>query len=288
MLLQENVALGIIPEYFEKYYILALNLALFGSGLGIIVTPLITQLLRDIYGWRGALLLLAGINMHSLIFGALLKPRPKQCENYKIPPHKRRRNSNAECGDMTMRTKTNFRQVLTSGFDDIGGALLCNLSFIVQVLIVGFFNGYLVTGWMIYMVSLATSKGASLKEASVIATCGGVGMLLGKLALPLFVHRFLTYKQALYIGSIITAVSACLLGLAPTVLGLSLASVLYGIGFAFVGSEIYAAIKVITEDLGCPEKYTIGVSWFHLFHGVSSIIAGVITGKQRVTDKVHG
>ena len=177
MLLQENVALGIIPEYFEKYYILAINLALLGSGLGIIITPLITQLLRDIYGWRGALLLLAGINFHSLIFGALLNPHPQQCENHEIPPY-RRHNSNAEC-DITTRTMPYLRQVLTSVYDAIGGELFYNLSFIVQVIIAGFVNGYMMTGWMIYIVSLATSKGASLKEASVIATCGGVGMLLG-------------------------------------------------------------------------------------------------------------
>ena len=225
-------------------------------------------------------MLLAGINLHSLIFGALLKPRPQQCDNYEIPPHKRR---NSEC-DMTMsmmRTKPYILQVIASVYEAVGGALLCNLSFIVQVLIAGFVNGYLVTGWMIYIVSLATSKGASLKEASVIATCGGVGMLLGRLALALFVHRFLTYKQALYIGSIITAVSACLLGREPTVLGLSLASVSYGIGMGIIGSEIYTAIKVITEELGCPDQYTNGVSWYHFSFGGSSIITGVITGKKK-------
>ena len=281
MLLQENVALGIIPEYFEKYYILALNLALLGSGLGIIVTPLITQLLRDIYGWRGALLLLAGINMHSLIVGALLKPHHQQCDNYEIPPHKRRNSEYA----MTMRPKPYLLQVLTSFYEATGGALLCNLSFIVQVIIASFVNGYLVTGWMIYIVSLATSKGASLKQASVIATCGGVGMLIGKISLPFFVHRFMTYKQALYMGSIITAVTACLLGLAPTVWGMGLSSALYGMGFGISGSEIQTAIKVITEELGCPDQYTNGVSWCHFSYGVSSIITGVITGKQIVTDK---
>ena len=47
-----------------------------------------------------------------------------------------------------------------------------------------------------------------------------------------------------------------------------------------VGSEIYTAIKVITEELGSPDQYTNGVSWYHFSYGVSSIITGVITGKQ--------
>ena len=133
-------------------------------------------------------------------------------------------------------------------------------------------------GWMIYIVSFATSKGATLQEASLVSTCGGIGLTLIKIALP-FLHKCMSYKQLLYAGSCTLCASFLLLACMDSVTGMCLASVIFGFSVGMVGSELYTATKVITEDIGCPNHYTNGCAWYHASHGIGTIVSGVITGR---------
>ena len=40
------------------------------------IMPLLTQVVIDVYGWRRALLLVGGLNIHLILCGALLKATP--------------------------------------------------------------------------------------------------------------------------------------------------------------------------------------------------------------------
>ncbi|XP_034237651.1 monocarboxylate transporter 12 isoform X1 [Thrips palmi] len=64
--------------YFEKYRSLATGIAVAGSGLGtFIFAPFIGYLLREYGGWRGAMLILAGLVFNTAIMGALFRPLEK-------------------------------------------------------------------------------------------------------------------------------------------------------------------------------------------------------------------
>ncbi|XP_030755202.1 monocarboxylate transporter 12 [Sitophilus oryzae] len=63
-----------VTMYFEKKRSLATGIAVCGSGLGtFIFAPIISKLLAE-YGWRGSILIIAGIVLESIIFGALFRP----------------------------------------------------------------------------------------------------------------------------------------------------------------------------------------------------------------------
>lgn len=63
-----------VTMYFEKKRSLATGIAVCGSGFGtFIFAPIITVLLRE-YGWRGSLVIIAGIVLECTIFGALFRP----------------------------------------------------------------------------------------------------------------------------------------------------------------------------------------------------------------------
>lgn len=63
-----------VTMYFEKKRSLATGIAVCGSGFGtFIFAPIITSLLSE-YGWRGAMLIVAGIVLECIIFGALFRP----------------------------------------------------------------------------------------------------------------------------------------------------------------------------------------------------------------------
>lgn len=60
--------------YFEKWRALATGIAVCGSGIGtFVMAPLCTALIKT-YGWRGALLIQAGLVLNCAVFGTLFRP----------------------------------------------------------------------------------------------------------------------------------------------------------------------------------------------------------------------
>ena len=66
--------------YYEKHRSLATGVCTAGSGLGGIVYPIFVQYLINEYGWRGSILILAGVNMNTIWLAGLLRPAPLQLE----------------------------------------------------------------------------------------------------------------------------------------------------------------------------------------------------------------
>ncbi|XP_066597428.1 monocarboxylate transporter 5 isoform X2 [Prorops nasuta] len=60
--------------YFEKYRSLATGIAVCGSGLGTLIFAPFIEYLIAIYGWRGAIMVCAGIVLNCIVFGALFRP----------------------------------------------------------------------------------------------------------------------------------------------------------------------------------------------------------------------
>lgn len=64
--------------YFLKHRSLATGIATAGSGMGAAVFPIIMYQIIEYYGWRGSLFIVAGLNLHLIVFAALLHPVPKK------------------------------------------------------------------------------------------------------------------------------------------------------------------------------------------------------------------
>ncbi|KAH0626098.1 hypothetical protein JD844_000848 [Phrynosoma platyrhinos] len=67
-------SMAAVAHYFEKRRTLATGLAVSGAGVSSLAFSPIFQHLVDLYGWRGALFLLAGISLNLVVAGALLRP----------------------------------------------------------------------------------------------------------------------------------------------------------------------------------------------------------------------
>ncbi|WAR19270.1 MOT14-like protein [Mya arenaria] len=66
--------------YFSKHRSLATGIATAGSGLGSTIFPIIMYHLIQHYGWRGSLFIVTGLNLHQILFAALLHPVPKDIQ----------------------------------------------------------------------------------------------------------------------------------------------------------------------------------------------------------------
>ncbi|KAF7284159.1 hypothetical protein GWI33_022410 [Rhynchophorus ferrugineus] len=70
-----------VTMYFEKKRSLATGIAVCGSGFGTFVfAPIISRLLAE-YGWRGSILIIGGIVLECIIFGALFRPLENESNN---------------------------------------------------------------------------------------------------------------------------------------------------------------------------------------------------------------
>ncbi len=150
MLLQENISIGSIPEYFDKYYNEAVNICCFGTSLAIIISPPITQILLDLYGWRGALLLLCGLNLHTIPCGALFNHSDKLMHQEGTKPTLDMVETKSQPGWVRQNLNT-FSQI----FDT---RMLISLPFVSRLTIPGIVHGYLMESWLIYIVSFCFVK----------------------------------------------------------------------------------------------------------------------------------
>ena len=69
--------------YFEKKRSFATGIAVCGSGLGTFLFAPLTSHLVSEYSWKGALLIIAGLTLNCILFGALFRPleRPRVRRN---------------------------------------------------------------------------------------------------------------------------------------------------------------------------------------------------------------
>ncbi|CDW52676.1 MFS 1 domain containing protein [Trichuris trichiura] len=73
--------LSTVSQYFESKRGLATAISLCGAGAGTFIMPPVITLLTEYYHWRQVMLLIAGIQLHNLVFAALyrsLTPTRKQ------------------------------------------------------------------------------------------------------------------------------------------------------------------------------------------------------------------
>ncbi|XP_017054587.1 monocarboxylate transporter 12 isoform X2 [Drosophila ficusphila] len=63
-----------VTQYFEARRSLATGIAVCGSGFGTFLFAPLTEALIGSYGWRGAMLIIGGIVLNCIIFGAMFRP----------------------------------------------------------------------------------------------------------------------------------------------------------------------------------------------------------------------
>ncbi|KAI8520039.1 hypothetical protein Bbelb_032960 [Branchiostoma belcheri] len=74
MSLMYSPSLATLGRYFDKRHATANGIAICGTGVGQFALPPLFQFLIDEFGWRGALLIVAGLQLNGCVCGALLRP----------------------------------------------------------------------------------------------------------------------------------------------------------------------------------------------------------------------
>ncbi|XP_072027999.1 monocarboxylate transporter 12-like [Amphiura filiformis] len=260
-----TVAYGVLPTYFDKYYNISVSILSCGMSFGMIVMPLITQLFRDIYGWRGAMLLLCGITFHSICCGALFKPVD---QTYGLLSQS---NFSKEAED-TRGTRISQLRNITRSLDI---DLFFNSTFL-AIMSIYLGNGYATTGWLIYIVPHALDLGFSPYEASMVATLGGIGNLVGNCLLPLL-GKLLSNQVQLYSSVTVISCSFVLDYVASyffSYFGVVTCSIIYGLARGIMTSSCYAILVDVLDE----NQMINAIGWLYAGYGFSSLLSGFVCG----------
>ena len=252
--IQINVLLGVVPEYFNNHFKAAVSIYCCGTALGITVMPWLAQMFLSTYGWRGSLIITGGIGMQTIPFSALLE-KTNSIKSETVPLINNRHYSHPS------KEWSNYLILLKS------------VPFITRCLIPMFAYSYVLNGWMVYIVSFAVENGATIKESSIVASCGGFGTLVVRIVLP-FVNNAVTYKQIMITSSVLAATSLVLIALFTSFVGMSITSILFGCAMGALGGEIYIGSKDVAEE----DQYFNVLAIGHVSSGVAFILSGIITG----------
>ena len=263
-----TIAIGVIPYYFTTYKNVATNIITTSLPLAIMASAPLTQLLIDIYGWRGAMLLLSGLNLHYIAAAAVLKPSQQIQTNYNCISYKRLQN---EQDDIKGGRNENICNNLKYLFNV---SLLLNGHFL-SVLIMNMITGYTFNGWVVYLVSIVQSKGLTAHDAANVASVSGFGAFLIRIILAVVQGKATYYKQLFFLGSILAVISYGGMYFATSFWLLSLFSLTLGLGYSIQGSQMYNAANATVE-----KDYAVGaVAWINVVYGVGYISSGYISGK---------
>ena len=266
------LAIAMVAEHFHASFGQAIGIVTCGGSLGVTVMAPVMQLFLETYGLKGALILLGAINAHIVVCGALLRTPKEQSDHLSTPKYehlssKEEANSdeNSSCSPSSWLDRINT--LLNSSLFN-NQRFLCLLTF--QAI-----DSFVAIGWVVYLVSLTSSKGISPYLSAVIASIGGLGGIPGKLITPVFIDRKVVPSVVVYYAGFLT-MSVSLVGHAvlSTFTGLSISSLFYGISDGALSVVIYKDCKTSVNA----NKMTEAFAWLEIAAVLPTPIATILTG----------
>ena len=275
--------------------------------MGAAIFPIIMFNIIDYYGWRGSLFIVSGLNLHLLIFAALLRPVPKNLlktfaaaeELQTLNGNKNRRKSEVNGYETENHSPDNGEIVTTNSSErepDVNSLMLSSNEklgtferlrkhfvavFTIDFIIYWFSNICWNAGGAIVLIffpEYAYSAGLSKEDASIAYTMAGAGSCIGCVLGGVLGNIKYFNRIGLYIGGnfgagIITLVLT--LKLLHTFVGLFLISLVFGLMFGI----ILGLLVVVTSDLLGTEALGDGFGYLMFANGIGVFSGPPLAGK---------
>lgn len=224
-----------VMAHFTRRRSLALGISLSSIGLSAFAFNPLFQLLKEMYTWRGALLISGGLSLNIIACGALVRPK-KHVET-------------AERTDSDSKATQSLLQRVSSY---LALSVLCERPYITYVLAVSFFNaGYFVPYF--HLVAHSRHVGFSEYQAAFVQSAAGITDIFGRITSGWFSdlgHMRLIHLLTLW--SAITGLSILLLpvsSLTASYPALIVASLVYGFCSGALTSLVFS---VLPQIVGVP------------------------------------
>ena len=251
--------LVMVGRYFNKRLSLANGIVVAGVSSGTMLIPLLLVFLMDTFGFRGALMVYAGVIMHIIVGGALF--RPISFYATEIPPAD---------GGTTQRTCT---QRLKQSLPNC--SILKNRCFVLYLFgMLLAYPGYLNS--FVFFPPFAENSGFNKQQVALTVTGMGILDLFGSvsggfLADFRFIPRHYIFAMCLLILGVCDII-------APFFQSVYSVYILAGVVGLF-GGCFCALFPVILIDFIGKEKMAEGFGMQNLFMGITSTLLPILLGR---------
>ncbi|XP_028998719.1 monocarboxylate transporter 13 isoform X2 [Betta splendens] len=216
---------------FTRHRTLAVGLGFCSIGLSSFAFNPLFQLMVELYGWRGALLILGGLNLNLVACGALVRPQQRSKEDEVDP------GSGAPCAAGLQRLISYLQP-----------QLLLERPFFTYSLAMSFINiGFFVPYF--HLVAHSRQAGFSDYRAAFVMSAAGITDILGRVASGWFSD--LGHFRLLHLASLWTALAGLFIILLPvsslsgSYAALMAISLLYGFCAGALTSVVFAVVPLI-------------------------------------------
>ena len=253
--------MSIIPKFFKDDMNNAFGFISAVGAIGMMVLPPVVQLLIQHYGWRSALLLLGAFNTNTIVCGLLIRPRiQKDHTAYtKLEDDGRNENQN-QCFKL---------------FSFLSFFFFDHPKFMI-ILLAEILTGIINTGWVVFLVPHAISKGFSEQLSAFLSSSGAIGVFAGRLMMgPIIQSGHLTAIQLYIILAIINAVVFFLDIISNNFTLLAINAFFNGLA---TGTLPILSFGASSEILG--EEFAVeGYSFACMVYPIGSVLGGAGLGK---------
>ncbi|XP_072030444.1 monocarboxylate transporter 12-like [Amphiura filiformis] len=291
-----------LKDFFETKFSQANGIAFAGGAIGMIILAPLTEFLIGIYGWRGAMMIIAAMNMNICVAGALMVQPLEQShidelrqDSTKYTKYERLvKNVDSQTSNSNILTGENSKQQLlnkdktseskesstkVSKFCDLFGLFILSQYPIFTInLIFMLIYEMVLSGWVLFIVSYTITLGYSNQIASFLSAVGGGGSLMGRLILGPFIDNgIITGRMMFFMLATGGAICMCCYPFTDSYWLLIILSFMTGVCLAS-GTPIF--IVMINEMVESDSSAFVGAVGLHFFfRGIGRITGGPITGK---------
>nr|XP_002733306.1 PREDICTED: monocarboxylate transporter 12-like [Saccoglossus kowalevskii] len=240
--------LATMGQYFPKRYPLVNSIATLGPPVFMFAFPLVIQTNIQVYGWRGAFLVLGAITANVFVGGLLLRPLPKKQTQMAEIEHL------PETKQMKKR-KSCYRKPIPS---DIEQCIMHMVSV--------FFLGIALNGLMVHLQPRAIDNSVGAPHLiAILQALVGVSSIITRITVGIVIQKNLVSATSCHIVSLSTASIPCFIPhLARTYIAYCVFSVVSGLS-----SGVYLATFLV-----CTREY-VGQKRFLVASAVALFIFGI-------------
>ncbi|XP_038066377.1 monocarboxylate transporter 12-like [Patiria miniata] len=258
----------VLGRHFRERFTLACGIGHVGQAVALLVFAPMTQLFLDTYGWRGAALLLAGINMHQIASAAVVRVTKAHYEPLTDFSDSHQDDTDKE-GCRSRGKKSCLHLVKAV---DLG--ILLEFKFWI-VFMCRFGVAFTFISWLVYYVPHLEVKGFSPQVAAALCSAAAVGYFLGSIMwAPLIDRGIMKCSTAIIVSSLFLSLSFVVDPWVNDIAGYAVVTFVCGL----FSAALFTLADVLIRDIFEMDRLVSAFGWAHFFLFAPAFLAGFLPG----------
>ena len=250
-------------EHFEDNYGLAISIANTGSSIAMVAIPPLSQYMKDVFDWRGAMLIIGALSVHIVPCGLMMPPG----KSAMVADQEERAEYTPIKDENELRVKGSaFLNIVHRVISTTHLYLFLDVQFTAHI--IGWFAAnYSLVGWFIFLIPYMENKGISAHKAVYLSTIGGVSSLFGRFFGAFLLDRKIIPNVFVF-QAVSFAINGCLLvshAFTDSYGAIVWITMMYGISGGFVWIALYYQVKHIVPV----DKIIPALAWCSMAGAIS-------------------